>query len=111
MSGSRGVNELGGNADTVPHSTDAPSHPLYAQYLKHQRGVGPVLISGFDPHKARHARSFWKYSGLDVGPDGAGRNLAMKPTIPLNVIATQKIAAIVSQPGRRSGSKKAVFRR
>jgi hypothetical protein len=52
--------------------------PIYATYLKDVRGVGPalaaVLISYFDPHKARHASSFWKYAGLDVASDGAGRS-------------------------------------
>jgi hypothetical protein len=52
--------------------------PIYAEYLSEVRGVGPalaaVLISYFDPHKARHVSSFWKYAGLDVAPDGAGRS-------------------------------------
>lgn len=52
--------------------------PIYAEYLADVRGVGPamaaVLISYFDPHKAPYASSFWKYAGLDVGPDGAGRS-------------------------------------
>lgn len=52
--------------------------PIYTQYLAGQKGIGPamagVLISYFDPHKARHASSFWKYGGLDVGSDGAARS-------------------------------------
>jgi len=52
--------------------------PIYTEYLKEQRGIGPamasVLISYFDPAKARHVSSFWKYAGLDVGPDGTGRS-------------------------------------
>jgi hypothetical protein len=52
--------------------------PIYQQYLRHQRGIGPalaaVLISRLDPHKARHPSSFWKFTGLDVGPDGRGRS-------------------------------------
>jgi hypothetical protein len=52
--------------------------PIYTEYLKHQRGVGPamaaVMVSYFNPHKARHISSFWKYGGLDVADDGAGRS-------------------------------------
>lgn len=52
--------------------------PIYNEYLAGVRGIGPalaaVLITYLDPHKARHASSFWMYCGLDVGPDGAGRS-------------------------------------
>lgn len=52
--------------------------PVYTQYLKHQKGIGPAmagaLISTLDPHKARHASSFWRYSGIDVAEDGRGRS-------------------------------------
>ena len=51
---------------------------IYNEYLVDQRGIGPalaaVLITYLDPAKARHASSFWRYCGLDVGPDGAGRS-------------------------------------
>jgi hypothetical protein len=43
-----------------------------------QSGIGPamagVIISWFDPEKARHISSFWKYAGLDVAGDGRGRS-------------------------------------
>jgi hypothetical protein len=52
--------------------------PVYTEYLIDVRGVGPalaaVLITYLDPAKARYISSFWKYCGLDVGPDGAGRS-------------------------------------
>lgn len=52
--------------------------PIYTAYLNQQRGIGPamagVLIATLDPAKARHVSSFWKYAGLDVGPDGRGRS-------------------------------------
>jgi len=52
--------------------------PIYTEYLADVRGIGPalaaVLITYLDPAKARHVSSFWKYCGLDVGPDGAGRS-------------------------------------
>ena len=51
---------------------------IYRDYLKHVIGVGPamagVLIAMLDPEKARHVSSFWKYCGLDVATDGAGRS-------------------------------------
>jgi hypothetical protein len=52
--------------------------PIYTEYLQHQKGIGPamagVIIGWFDPHKARHISSFWKFAGLDTGPDGRGRS-------------------------------------
>jgi hypothetical protein len=54
------------------------SFPVYVQYLHEQRGVGPtmaaVLLSEFDPTIGVYPSSFWKYAGLDVGPDGRGRS-------------------------------------
>ena len=51
--------------------------PIYEHFLKGVRGCGPamsgVIVSELDPHKARTPSSFWKYCGLDVGPDGKGR--------------------------------------
>jgi hypothetical protein len=52
--------------------------PIYNEYLAKQHGVGvqmaAIIMTYLDPHKARHPSSFWRYSGLDVGPDGAGRS-------------------------------------
>lgn len=52
--------------------------PIYTEYLEKQKGIGPamagVIIAWFDPHKARHVSSFWKFAGLDTGPDGRGRS-------------------------------------
>ena len=52
--------------------------PIYTDYLKHQKGVGPamggVLVTCLDPYKARHVSAFWKYAGLDVAADGRGRS-------------------------------------
>jgi hypothetical protein len=46
-------------------------------WLKEVRGIGPalagMLISEIDIGRARYVSSLWKYAGLDVGPDGAGR--------------------------------------
>ncbi|KUK90446.1 MAG: hypothetical protein XE05_1827 [Thermotogales bacterium 46_20] len=50
---------------------------IWEDFLKGVRGCGPlmaaVIISEFDPYKARYASSFHKYAGLDVAPDGRGR--------------------------------------
>lgn len=52
--------------------------PIYQAFLKAERGIGPamaaVLITYFDPAKARHVSSFWKYAGLDVAGDGSARS-------------------------------------
>jgi YD repeat-containing protein len=52
--------------------------PIYREYLRHEIGIGPamasVLITYFDPAKAIYPSQFWKYAGLDVGPDGMGRS-------------------------------------
>jgi len=41
---------------------------IVKDYLKMIRGMGPILAGGlisyFDPYKADHASSFWKYAGL-----------------------------------------------
>lgn len=52
--------------------------PIWDAFLKDVKGCGPVMsaviISEFDPHKARHVSSFWRYAGLDVADDGKGRS-------------------------------------
>jgi len=52
--------------------------PLYTTYLRDIRGIGPamaaVLISYLKPELADHISSYWRYAGLDVGPDGLGRS-------------------------------------
>ena len=52
--------------------------PIYSEFLLSVKGVGPamagVIVSELDPHRAKYPSSFWKYAGLDVGPDGAGRS-------------------------------------
>lgn len=52
--------------------------PIWDGFLKGVKGCGftmaAVIISELDPHQARHVSSFWKYAGLDVAGDGAGRS-------------------------------------
>lgn len=52
--------------------------PIYTQFLKEVKGIGPalasVIISEFNIHKANYASSLIKYAGLDVAPDGKGRS-------------------------------------
>lgn len=52
--------------------------PIYAEYLKHIRGIGPamagVIVSEIDISKARYPSSLHKYCGLDVSEDGKGRS-------------------------------------
>jgi hypothetical protein len=53
-------------------------YPIYVEFLEGVRGIGPamagVIVSEIDIGKARHPSSLWKYAGIDVGPDGAGRS-------------------------------------
>jgi hypothetical protein len=48
--------------------------PLWQEFLEDVKGCGEtmtgVLLSEFDIHKATYVSSLWKYSGLDVKPDG-----------------------------------------
>lgn len=52
--------------------------PIWGAFLEGVRGVGPILaaiiISELDPHKARNPSSYFRFCGLDVGPDGRGRS-------------------------------------
>jgi len=52
--------------------------PFYTGWLRGVRGVGPamagVLLGEIDIAKAKYPSSLWKYAGLDLGPDGAGRS-------------------------------------
>jgi hypothetical protein len=52
--------------------------PIYNQWMVQQKGVaeasGGILISEFDIYKAPRVSNMWKYAGLDVAEDGAGRS-------------------------------------
>lgn len=52
--------------------------PIWDAFFKNVKGCGEtmaaVLICEVDVAKARHISSLWKYAGLDVAPDGAGRS-------------------------------------
>lgn len=52
--------------------------PIFVKFLEPIKGIGPamagVIISEIDIHKARHPSSLWKYAGLDVADNGAGRS-------------------------------------
>ena len=52
--------------------------PIYSQWLHCVRGVGPatagVIISEVDITRAEYPSSMWKYAGLDVASNGAGRS-------------------------------------
>jgi hypothetical protein len=53
-------------------------YPIYTEFLLGVKGCGPAMagciISELDPYKAKYPSSFWKYCGLDVADDGAGRS-------------------------------------
>jgi hypothetical protein len=52
--------------------------PIFVEFLEGVKGVGPrmaaVIISEIDIHRAEYPSSLWKYAGIDVGSDGAGRS-------------------------------------
>lgn len=55
---------------------EVKTHPMWDAFFKDVKGCGPLMsavcIAYFDPHKARHASSFWRYAGLDVQPTESG---------------------------------------
>lgn len=99
--------------------------PIYQEYIRNQIGIGPamaaVLITYLDPAKANYISSFWKYSGLDVGPDGRGRsrreehlvqreyinkagNAATRMGITYNPFLKTKLMGVLAGSFLRSGS-------
>lgn len=52
--------------------------PIYTEFLSGVRGIGPalagVIISEIDITRSKYPSSIWKYAGLDVAQDGAGRS-------------------------------------
>jgi len=60
----------------LKHSIE--SHPLWGAFLEGVKGIdramAGVILSEIDIAKARHPSSLWKYAGLDVAPNGAGRS-------------------------------------
>lgn len=53
-------------------------YPIYTEFLKGVCGVGPamagVIISEIDITRAQYPSSVWKYAGVDVAENGAGRS-------------------------------------
>ena len=45
-------------------------HPMWERFFKDVKGCGPAMagmcLAYLNPYAARHASSFWKYTGLDV---------------------------------------------
>jgi hypothetical protein len=66
------------------------SFRIYTEYLKDVKGIGPamagVIISEIDISKARYVSSLWKYAGLDVASDGAGRSRHKEHLVPVKYI-------------------------
>lgn len=98
---------------------------IYREYLSNVVGIGPamagVLIASLDPYKARHVSSFWKYTGLDVATDGAGRSrrqehliereyinkdgkTAMRMSVTYNPWLKTKLVGVLASSFLRSGS-------
>ena len=52
---------------------EVKAHPMWDAFFAGVKGCGPLMsavcLAYFDPYKARHASSFWRYAGLDVQRD------------------------------------------
>lgn len=69
------------------HLKPVAESTVTGRWLLEQRGIGPVLSCGllayFDPARARHASSYWKFAGMAVRADGrADRLVAAKVVHP-----------------------------
>lgn len=64
------------------HLKPVAESTITGHWLLEQRGIGPVLACGllayFDPARARHASSYWKFAGLAVSNGHADRLVAAK---------------------------------
>lgn len=65
--------------------------PIWTEFLLQVKGIGPlmggVIITRLDPHKAKYPSSFWKFCGLDVGPDGRGRGKFKEHLVDIEFVA------------------------
>jgi len=64
--------------------------PVYRYFLKHVTGMGPkscaALLSRINIYKCNSSASMIAYCGLDVGPDGLGRNNTKMHLVPREYI-------------------------
>lgn len=102
-------------------------YPVYTEFLKGVKGVGPamagVIVSEIDISKAKYPSSLWKYCGLDVGDDGAGRSrrkehqqeteyvnkdgeVATKNGITFNPFLKTKLTGVLASSFLRAGDNK-----
>lgn len=76
------------------------SVPLYNNWLKHQRGVGPTMsaciLSSFDIHHADTVSKFWAYAGLDVMKDGRGRRRVKGEKLHYNPWLKTKLVGVLA---------------
>ena len=73
-------------------------HAIYTDFLLGVKGVGPamagVILSEIDIYKAKYPSSLWAYSGVDVGPDGAGRSRKKEHLVDIDYIDKDKKPAV-----------------
>jgi hypothetical protein len=107
--------------------TALASVPIYTEYLSHVRGIGPalaaVIVSEIDISRARHVSSIWKYAGLDVAEDGAGRSRrgehlierayldrngkeALRKSITFNPFLKTKLLGVLASSFLRAGNER-----
>ena len=73
-------------------------HEIFTKYLTKVKGVGPamagVILSEIDITKAKYPSSLWKYAGLDVASNGAGRSRKKEHLVDIEYIDKDKKPAV-----------------
>ena len=106
-------------------------YPIYNEFLLDVRGVGPamagVIVSEIDITKCEYPSSIWKYAGLDVADNGAGRsrkkehlvekeytdkegNLATRAGITFNPFLKTKLIGVLGTSFIKQPADKCVYR-
>lgn len=97
-------------ADAAAHvRLHVRKHPMWP-WLTNVRGLGEVLagavLSEFNPYKARHASSFWKFAGLNVvgeGPDAHAPHPVKKQKLPYNAWLRAKLVGVIGPSFLKAG--------
>jgi hypothetical protein len=105
--------------------------PIYTGFLESVKGIGPamagVIVSEIDITRAKYPSSLWKYAGLDVAGDGAGRSRreehlvqreyinsdgekAMRNSITFNPFLKTKLVGVLAGSFLRAGAKDNPYR-
>jgi len=68
-------------------------YPIWTQFMKDVKGIGPamagVIISEINISAAQYSSSLWKYAGLDVASNGAGRSMRSEHLVDVEYESTE----------------------